>query len=453
MEPCICSTTEVLDLLDDIDDAQFEGVTSGVAAVIDCTGEGALSFTETQWTAARSKITADDAWIRFIDTEIQRSPLCYEDTAWMSNCMAYPNNGRAFLELAGSSQGLNARPAGGYVASPTTGDEELVVRGFLEGLHFEGTDGTALNVEFDQQCGDSVTNEATGVGNQVFDAVIKNGCDKCVEDSGNNNIAGLSSCSIDDAVTESTDRRCYHIGYHKVLFENCKQPIRWDSEGTFLLKDVEMKNTPSSPTCAGPFFGPGSDPLFVRVQGGKTNDCTRGFLVGGNTQAVFHDTEITNNDKRGLFVRNGAQVWTDHSVITGNGGTVESVDEFKYYGGVAIADESVLDDDSELYLGDVPGSTPEDCTDPSTRGCNTICDNRGRDNARKTFDSSGVATSPPANNGPMETHNGRGDVNKSTPFTLVAENNYWCGTEANPVPTSELFGLIDTDPPLTTDPN
>jgi hypothetical protein len=169
-------------------------------------------------------------------------------------------------------------------------------------------------------------------------------------------------------------------------------------------------------------------------------------LAGLNAEYALHGNTITSNSVRGVLARESAVARLDRNVITDNGGNAVSDNTLQYYGGVAIGGET--GDAADVVLGDSTSEQqPDSCGDAATKGCNTICGNKGHSTANNTYTYLGVPRSPPSNGGPMEIHNGRGS---SSGYELLAENNYWCS--ASGPPTSELYGKTNYAPYLTSTP-
>ncbi|HYC54066.1 MAG TPA: hypothetical protein VEL28_03920, partial [Candidatus Binatia bacterium] len=142
---CACTQSQITAKLDQ--DPSFTNKPSeDVAAIFSC-GDSmkTYSVSAATWSPARRTITASNVWLNARNMTIQSSPLCYATDACPD-----VDDGSGFMNLAGDNVGV----AG------------FTVRGFFEGIHFQGKNGTVGNMMMDRQCDDSITNDTTAIGSE-----------------------------------------------------------------------------------------------------------------------------------------------------------------------------------------------------------------------------------------------------------------------------------------------
>jgi hypothetical protein len=274
---CACTKQEVLNKLDQ--DPNFTNKPSrDVAALFGCgasPGSPTIIAVDktTEWTTLRREITANNVWLHAANMVIIPTAPCYGSNE--NNPSTCPDAGTdLFLRLRGSGVGV----AG------------FTVKGFTDGVHFAGVDGTAANMILDRQCDDSITNEDNlGIGSEVRAGIIKRGCDKCAQDAKG---PVIGSCN---------GRGCYHNAYYGVQFQGCETSIRFANSaqaGTFLISGGSDKPISGWP-CHGADMG--ATDLTVTIDGFMTDQCTSGLEFGGGTFTVQGLTQLIRNTHRGVL--------------------------------------------------------------------------------------------------------------------------------------------------------
>jgi hypothetical protein len=293
-----------------------------------------------------------------------------------------------------------------------TGDNITVaglnVRGFFEGVHFAGENGSFIDGELTRQCDDSITNEADlGIGSLVKNSYIAESCDKGTQDYAGPTIPG--GCS---------GNGCWHITYDGVVFEGAKQALRVTDDDVY----IRVKNSTVHT------FGTGSDnssfwcqqskfdgkDVVSSIENSELKFCESGFVFGGSqSQHDVLDSNVHHNVDRGIDMRGsdldalkiGATVDVRRTKIRHNGGHNGS----SPLGGVTVSAEGFA----------TLATTNSDA--------NEICDNKKGDGTQKQVN----------------------DI-RSSGSTINAEYNWW-GSATGPSGV-DITGNVDYSPYRTTKP-
>jgi len=352
----------------------------GAGAVI---SEAGVTVSDTQWSS---------------DWNLTFRPvtLCYSSTSCPNN----DGSGLRFLKIKADNVTVDG----------------FHVQGFFEGIHFEKKNGTVQNVDLDRQCDDSITNLATGLGNEVRDSTIQKGCDKCVQDEAGPSI-NTATCS---------GRECYHIAYHDVDFLGCKQVFRNNSgtNGRFWLNRATVMPLSGFPCVDG--INVGSPGVHLEVSELVMDNCQKGVQMAGAVSSTglapkllldesiidYSDSATSDVNRVGVDVFSSAKAELRENVITRHGkccglGTVQR-------GGAAVSGSATLDIVGAGGTGGVG---------------NKICHN---------------TTSAVSGSLPREIDNNRSG------YTVPAQSNWWCNGPGGLA--KGHVGLLDDANALVNDP-
>lgn len=297
----------------------------------------------------------------------------------------------------------------------------LTIRGFFDGIHMGGEDGTVRDCILQRQCDDSITNvENEGRGSIVQDTTIKEHCDKGTQDYAGPAISG--SCS---------GRSCWHIAYQTVMFQGCKLPLRATDDGTYIKVSNATISSLGTGTSNADYWCQeskldGADVVSL-LEDSVVDSCESSMVYGGaRSQHDVEDSLITDASQRGLDARGagsgadiGATLSLVRSKVVGNGGDNGSAP----LGGLTISSEGFM------MIGD-----------GTSTNANKICGNVKGDGSRRQVN----------------------DI-RSGGSQIVATQNYW-GQSTGPVQQTadplfctsstncDVVGNIDYDPYRTTDP-
>jgi cysteine-rich repeat protein len=278
---------------------------------------------------------------------------------------------------------------------------DLTVRGFFDGMPTRGRDNLVENVRFERMCDDAFGSVGDGVGNTFRHLSVRDGCDKCSENTG----------SI--AATDPDPRLAAH--YNGILedidFNRCRTPVRMSIAGRFLLRDLRMRGADSEFPCDGPRFTTASADhrLVIRMEDSVVEGCRRGLRFGGMTEGILRGNRVVGGGLRGLRVAGSSLVSAEGNAFLFNGGEGSSEPGF---GGVAILDNAGVDLGGEARM--IDGRIVR------SGGRNSICSNLGPDGADR-------------------------DVEGSTGVRVSARGNWWCGSRS---PADRVLGAVDVEPIL-----
>lgn len=279
---------------------------------------------------------------------------------------------------------------------------DLTVRGFFDGIPVRGDRNLVEEMRFERLCDDAFGSVAGGVGNQFRRLSVRDGCDKCSENSG----------APDRTDPDPRVPSHFNAILSDVEFRDCRTPVRAAVAGRYLLRDVRMIGGDDEFPCDGPRFATGSDDsrVVVHLTGSRIEQCRRGVRFGTGGDGLVRDTRIASCSLRGLHATGSARVSVEGSTIEGNGGSGSIEAGF---GGVAMRDDAQVDlGGGQLLLdGEVVGSAGE----------NSICSN---------VDPAGL---------------GR-EVDNSTASSVPAAGNWWCSSVA---PSDRVLGAVDAEPLAT----
>ena len=342
------------------------------------------------WPTSGVQITANNVVISGVTAGKDRGiTLKYDDDA--CECSGGSGTTDAFLTLAGDNGVVSGLTVIGFDQGVTVTGKNCTIGGS------EATDA----VDFESICGPAVTNLDGGIGTEVRGgSFVDSGCgDSCTSDWHGGTITA-SGC---DYSASDQDRGCYHIAYHDVTVDGCEHafsPIEdLDTQNLrMLVSGGSMTRTDTSyNACDGILYKPSDGTL--RIEDWDLEDCTDGIVMNASDSKIYIEGILVDGSKnRGLMLQDDVEVIADCNTITDNGGNNNN----NYQGGIVVRGSKATP-----FFGDTSNS--------DSLGKNHIAANHHK--------LAGVVED-------------REILYKRSGFVMKAQNNYWGGSTAPNVGTS-----------------